>query len=82
MVEGTPEQQAYWDGQKDERIKELEQRVKELESRLESLQALVDEQAEDAGLWFFAVTASETYLQHGLRKLHAAVESLQDNPNE
>ena len=38
------------------------------------LRALVDEQAEDAGLWFMAHTAQEAYLQAALRRLHAAVE--------
>ena len=36
---------------------------------------LVDAQAEDAGLWFDALTAPEAYLQAALRKLHAAVEA-------
>ncbi len=36
---------------------------------------LVDEQAEDEGLWFIATTAPEAYLQQELRRLHAAVES-------
>lgn len=46
---------------------------------IEQLQELVDEQAEDEGLW--AVPAegtqriSEAYLQQQLRKLHAKVES-------
>lgn len=35
---------------------------------------LVDEQAEDEGLWFIAETAAEAYLQQELRRLHAAVE--------
>lgn len=41
---------------------------------LKQLQAMVDEQAEDEGLWFQAVTASEAYLQQELRKLHACIE--------
>lgn len=36
---------------------------------------LVNEQAIDDGLWFFARTAPEAYLQEALRRLHAAVES-------
>ena len=36
--------------------------------------ALVAQQAEDEGLWFVAVTASEAYLQRELRRLHAAIE--------
>jgi hypothetical protein len=35
---------------------------------------LVDEQAEDEGLWFVAQTAPEAYLQQELRRLHAAIE--------
>ncbi len=41
---------------------------------LTGLRALVDRQAEDEGLWFFAETAPEAYLQQELRTLHAAVE--------
>lgn len=40
-----------------------------------SAKALVDQQAENAGLWFVAETGPEAYLQAALRKLHAAVES-------
>ncbi len=36
---------------------------------------IVDEQAEDEGLWFEAETAAEGYLQYELRKLHRAVEN-------
>jgi hypothetical protein len=38
------------------------------------LQQLVDEQAEDEGLWLLSPTASEKYLQIALRRLHAAIE--------
>ena len=38
--------------------------------------ALVSEQAEDDGLWFFAESAAEGYLQQELRRLHAAVEAI------
>jgi hypothetical protein len=37
---------------------------------------LVDQQAEDPNLWFFAKTAAEAYVQQELRKLHAAIEAL------
>jgi hypothetical protein len=37
---------------------------------------VVNEQAEDAGLWFVAQTITEDYLQRALRRLHAAVEAL------
>jgi len=40
---------------------------------------VVDEQAEDEGLWFIAMTAPEAYLQQELRRLHAAVESSQED---
>lgn len=40
----------------------------------DELIALVNEQAEDEGLWFVAHTASEAYLQQELRRLHDAVE--------
>jgi hypothetical protein len=40
------------------------------------LRQMVDEQAEDDGLWFVAQTAPEAYLQQELRRLHAAVEAV------
>ena len=36
--------------------------------------AVVNEQAEDSGLWFVAESVTEDYLQRALRRLHAAVE--------
>ena len=36
---------------------------------------LVNEQAEDDGLWFDAKTAPEAYLQDELRKLHRLIEN-------
>ena len=36
---------------------------------------LVQHQAEDEGLWFEAMTATEAYLQQELRRLHEAVEA-------
>ena len=50
-------------------------RAKTLAHRLRSM---VDEQAEDEGLWFEADTAPEAYLQQELRKLHAEVEEFLD----
>ena len=41
---------------------------------VEDIRTLVDEQAEDEGLWFEAATAPEAYLQQELRRLHEAVE--------
>ena len=40
------------------------------------IRALVDEQAEDDGLWFHARTAPEAYLQQELRRLHEAIEAV------
>ena len=45
-----------------------------LEAQRDAIQQVVDEQAEDEGLWFRAETAAEAYLQQELRRLHAAVE--------
>ena len=42
--------------------------------RLRAAQRLVEEQAEDEGLWFIAMTAPEAYLQQELRRLHAVIE--------
>lgn len=44
---------------------------------IEALLNLVDNQAEDEGLWFEAETASEAYLQQELRCLHMAIEDLE-----
>lgn len=38
------------------------------------LQQLVEQQANDEGLWFNAQHAPEAYLQQELRRLHAAIE--------
>lgn len=43
-------------------------------SKPEDPQAVVDEQAEDEGLWFVAESITEAYLQQALRRLHAAVD--------
>lgn len=43
---------------------------------LKQLRKIVEEQAEDEGLWFIAKYASEAYLQTALRKIHAAIEEL------
>ncbi len=40
----------------------------------DALQKIVDEQAEDQGLWFVAESAPEGHLQEALRKLHKAIE--------
>lgn len=43
---------------------------------LNDLEKLIDSQADDEGLWFIATTASEAYLQEGLRQLHALCEEI------
>ena len=43
---------------------------------MEKLKAIVDEQAEDEGLWFLDPLCSEAYLQAALRRLHAEIETL------
>lgn len=42
--------------------------------RLKKIQALVNEQAEDEGLWCCATNVVEAYLQQELRRLHAIIE--------
>lgn len=44
------------------------------------VRALVNQQAEDEGLWFEAKTAPEAYLQAELRKLHAVIEAEGPHP--
>ena len=43
-------------------------------SRKPKVLALVEQQANDEGLWFVAQTAPEAYLQQELRKLHDLIE--------
>lgn len=45
-----------------------------LAQQVAEARSAVDEQAEDAGLWFVAQTAPEAYLQHALRRLHVVIE--------
>ncbi len=40
----------------------------------ESIRMVIEEQANDEGLWFQAETAAEAYVQTALRRLHAAIE--------
>lgn len=49
-------------------------RLRASEAERERLRALVNEQAEDEGLWFKAEYITEAYLQQALRKLHALIE--------
>ena len=41
---------------------------------METARQVVDEQANDEGLWFIPVTITEDILQRALRRLHEAVE--------
>ena len=41
---------------------------------IEALQSFIDKQSDDEGLWFHAETATEDYLNRGLRDLHSRVE--------
>ena len=43
---------------------------------LARIKALVDEQADDGGIWFIAQTAPEAFLQQELRALHALIEEV------
>ncbi len=49
-----------------------------LSPEMAQLRALVNEQAEDEGLWFRAVYVSEAYLQQALRLIHDRAEKLLD----
>jgi len=49
---------------------------------LEELKSIVAEQAEDEGLWFIAVYATEAYLQQALRDLHRAIEEVEQPKTE
>ena len=60
---------------KDRQIVYWQQQWTSLQLQLEAIRALVNEQAEDEGLWFIAEAAAEAYLQQELRKLHAVIES-------
>ena len=49
-------------------------KIAAVKAQRDAIQQVVDEQAEDEGLWCRAETAAEAYLQQELRRLHAAVE--------
>ena len=63
---------------REEEINLLQDKITELNTRLSKAMTLINEQAEDSGLWFQATTASEAYLQQSLRLLTDAVEGLSD----
>ena len=50
-----------------------------LRARLATIQKMVNEQAEDQGLWFLSLRAPEAYLQQELRRLHAVIEGAQED---
>lgn len=52
----------------------MKTRAEKAESNLAVAVDVVNEQAEDDGLWFIAEYVSEQYLQDALRRLHRAVE--------
>ena len=56
----------------------LEIRIEKLEAKLTQIQAVVNEQAEDEGLWFNHKYATEDYLQQALRRLHGVIEENTD----
>jgi cell division protein FtsB len=58
------------------RVQTLESEVERLRAALTAIRAMVNQQAEDEGLWFIHVTASEAYLQQELRSLHDRIERL------
>jgi len=58
----------------DDEVCQKDKKCAELEKELQKYKEIVDEQANDEGLWFNAQTAPEAYLQSKLRGLHAAIE--------
>ncbi len=52
----------------------MSQAFHRLADKLGKIRDLVDEQAEDEGLWFETHTAPEAYLQQELRRLHKVIE--------
>lgn len=46
----------------------------QINDALQFCMKMVENQAEDEGLWFITETAPEAYLQQELRKLHKAIE--------
>lgn len=58
------------------RAESAEARESTLRGANEAILNLINEQAEDAGLWFIPKYISEDYLQQTLRKLHKLAEAL------
>ena len=54
-------------------------RIKKAQENTEDeVASVIEQQANDEGLWFNAQTASEAYLQQELRRLHAIIEGEKD----
>jgi len=49
-------------------------RIDKLEAKLKAIRDVVDEQADEEGIWFDAMTAPEAYVQRELRRLHWVVK--------
>ena len=74
LAEGA---QGCFDLSQDEALEKVDLILSEfyrLEASLRAIRDLVDEQANDEGLWFYAHTAPEGYLQAALRKLAQVIE--------
>lgn len=52
------------------------QAILRLCEEMREMRAVVDEQANDDGIWFIAQTGPEAYLQQELRRLHALIEGV------
>jgi len=61
-------------GKRKRAFETLQAENKRLREAHSTITSVVNEQAEDEGLWFFAETASEYYLQMELRRLHLVIE--------
>lgn len=57
-----------------EQEKERRKQEEKMRADIKKIKTLVEEQANDEGLWFIAETAPEAYLQQALRKLHRVIE--------
>ena len=52
----------------------MKEHINKLENRLAAIQKVVNEQAEDEGLWINPDYITEAYLQAALRRLHRVIE--------
>ncbi len=50
-------------------------RFRHIDSLIMTARLMIEEQAEDEGLWLMAETAPEEYLQKALRRLHTVIEA-------